>query len=310
MNLHKCIFALFCSLGIAGSAAAQQICAADTNGNGTIDQSEIQQCQGSSTTGYLCPIAKQACTANPGPGGTTYSCPSGTNRPCVDDGSGTRYCSPYDCQDKSSITPVYNDPINQTPPQNDGSRDAAGQCLDNLRIFAGTPSRCREAGDQTIWQNCCHNNNPTINDTMGARGQPDQVTFKNQSSTFEFWSNQCDQKDQQTSLLAASGYCISVGTYCAEKWPLIGCVQTNESYCCFNSMLAKIIQQQGRAQLPEMGSFGTPDNPNCRGFSMDEFQAIDFSKVDFSAYYDQIRTDSQANVQNQAQQNVQQNVGP
>lgn len=58
--------------------------------------------------------------------------------------------------------------------------------------------------------------------------------------------------------------------------------------------MARIIHQQGRSQLNTIGGFGSPENPDCRGLTPEEFQSIDFSKIDFSEYYGDLVPDTQA----------------
>lgn len=97
----------------------------------------------------------------------------------------------------------------------------------------------------------------------------------------------CDAQDLQTAFLLASGSCHHVGSYCAKKLPLVGCVQKAESHCCFNSRLARIIHEQGRQQLPgfhPLAPFGTATAPICRGLTPEEFQALDFGRIDLSEY--------------------------
>lgn len=94
----------------------------------------------------------------------------------------------------------------------------------------------------------------------------------------------CDQMSMETAMQAGSGYCHEVGSYCKKKIPLLGCVQKATGYCCFNSKLARIIHEQGRPQLKNFNGWGDAGSPQCRGFSPDEFQAIDFSKIDLSEY--------------------------
>ena len=62
----------------------------------------------------------------------------------------------------------------------------------------------------------------------------------------ELLSGSCTQEDMETAMLNASGMCHDLGSYCSDKWPLVGCVQKSEAFCCFNSKLARIIQEQGR----------------------------------------------------------------
>lgn len=72
-----------------------------------------------------------------------------------------------------------------------------------------------------------------------------------------------------------------VGKYCSSS--VLGvCVEDTHVYCVFQSLLARIVQEQGRVQLG-MG-WGTPQAPQCQGLTLAQFQSIDFSKIDFSEY--------------------------
>jgi len=112
-------------------------------------------------------------------------------------------------------------------------------------------------------------------------------------------SGSCTQDDLQTAMLDDSGMCHYIDTYCKKKWPLVGCVQEAKVFCCFNSKLARIIQEQGR---PQLATFNPPwvyaGSGNCRGFTPSEFQMLDFSKMDLSEYLGDIKTKAQATLQN------------
>lgn len=102
----------------------------------------------------------------------------------------------------------------------------------------------------------------------------------------------CDQGDIQTAMQSNSKQCHYLGEYCQTKWPLMGCVQKAKGFCCFNSIMARVIHEQGRPQLTAFGAdggWGTPDNPQCRGFTPEEFEALDFAKIDLSEYYEEIQ---------------------
>lgn len=98
----------------------------------------------------------------------------------------------------------------------------------------------------------------------------------------------CEQSDLEAAMMNDSGYCHYVGEYCKKEWPLIGCVQKAKSFCCFNSKLARIIHQQGRPQLTTFNAWGPPESPDCRGFKPEEFQSLDFSRIDLAEYYDDL----------------------
>lgn len=111
----------------------------------------------------------------------------------------------------------------------------------------------------------------------------------------------CDQTDIQTGGQVESKQCHYVGDYCEKKWPLFGCVQQAKGYCCFNSMMARIIHEQGRPQLTTFGAdgaWGSPSAPNCRGFVPGEFEALDFAKIDMSEYFNVLQKDMATKIQN------------
>jgi conjugal transfer mating pair stabilization protein TraN len=108
----------------------------------------------------------------------------------------------------------------------------------------------------------------------------------------------CDQQDMETGMLRGSGMCHEVGSYCSSK--ILGiCVQKARGHCCFNTKLGRIIQEQGRPQLKSFNGigWGTPKRPMCRGFTPEEFQALDFSKIDLSEYYADIEARAQTDIQ-------------
>ena len=75
---------------------------------------------------------------------------------------------------------------------------------------------------------------------------------------------------------------IFVGKYCSNK--ILGfCLGWKESYCVFKSKFAEIVQQYGKPQIRV--SFGSAKHPDCRGFTIDEFQVLDFDKMDFSSLF-------------------------
>ena len=91
----------------------------------------------------------------------------------------------------------------------------------------------------------------------------------------------CDKDSKELAQQRNEGKCIQVGTYCAEKLPLLGtCVRKKTVFCCFGNKFAKLLQEQGKKQLGQ--DFGSPESPNCRGFTAEELRKIDFSKLDLT----------------------------
>src|SRR3546814_3157268 len=86
-----------------------------------------------------------------------------------------------------------------------------------------------------------------------------------------FRSKQLDVKDRL-------GLCVSIGSYCSSSF--LGVCQTKrKAYCCFESKLTRILQEQGRPQINKQ--WGKPKEGQCAGFTVDEFSRLDLSKKDF-----------------------------
>lgn len=95
---------------------------------------------------------------------------------------------------------------------------------------------------------------------------------------------------------------VYVGEYCSKN--VLGiCLEKKRGYCEFTSKLAQIVQQQGRAWQLGIG-FGSGSSPDCRGITPEELQKIDFSKVDFSAFYDDLNRGSDMPADNNQMEKV------
>ncbi len=218
-----------------------------------------------------------------------YTCPLGSQYGCWPNtaDNNVMQCNNIPCADPSTLNPVTTS-SNQTSLQNDGAKDTTGQCLGTLYIFNGKPLQCRPAGVNTNFFNCC-----------------DQS-----EGSFLFIKKNCGEPDTDCVAAAAAGSCHFVGSYCMTSWPLFGCVQNANVYCCFSDMLARIIQEQGRPQLNSFpDGFGSTGSPDCRGFTTDEFSHIDFSKINFSEYINANEAKMQTNVQSAVNKMQQQSTG-
>ena len=91
----------------------------------------------------------------------------------------------------------------------------------------------------------------------------------------------CDEKDLETSTRMGFRLCHYIGEKCTVR--VLGvCLQRKEVHCCFNSILARVIHEQGRPQIGR--GWGNAHDPDCRGFTPGELNAIDFSKIDLREY--------------------------
>jgi hypothetical protein len=143
----------------------------------------------------------------------------------------------------------------------DGDWKKNGSCAGKVTFFKGEKSTCHKVGKKSL-VNCC---------TKDSGGNIIKL--------------RCDDEDIKTWERNKAGLCHYVDDYCTETiWG--SCVQRKKSYCCFHSKLARIIAEQGRPQLKAFGSqsWGEEDEPNCRGFTPEDLQQLDFSMIDISEY--------------------------
>lgn len=92
----------------------------------------------------------------------------------------------------------------------------------------------------------------------------------------------CSREEALLHQRDAQGLCAYVGSYCSDSF-LGVCLTKKKVYCCFESKLSRILQEQGRQQLNK--PWGKPKTEQCLGFTIDEFSRLDLSKMDFSEVY-------------------------
>ncbi|MDO9527961.1 MAG: conjugal transfer protein TraN [Syntrophales bacterium] len=207
------------------------------------------------------------------------TCPYGAY-PCLPEPeTGIKKCSPNECFDPIAAVEDTGEEADTTSYQNDGSIDeATGVCEGIVYIFNGKGGTCKPSGIQTMFFNCC--------DTS--------------EGSFLMVKKACGEEAGRTVQAIQAGRCHYVGEYCAKKWKFIGCVQTAKTYCCFNSKLGRIIQEQGRGQLQNFqpgGNWGSAESPNCVGFTPEQFSMIDFSRVDLSEFISDIQGQMKTNIE-------------
>ena len=93
------------------------------------------------------------------------------------------------------------------------------------------------------------------------------------------WS--CEQSEFDLGAKKQLKVCHYVGSYCNSK--VLGiCIEKRDRYCCFNSPLARILQEQVRLQTGR--SWGTGNSPDCNGLRVSELESVDWDRVDLSEW--------------------------
>lgn len=186
-------------------------------------------------------------------------------------GKDKAYCMDGDCVDSAYVA---NNEMLQALSQMTILRQAEKDMKGSLSIFKGDDKRC---GRSCIdFKDCCGNGN---------------------GWGISIGVSKCSQDEEQLATERQAGKCIMVGTYCANR-KLGVCIKKKTSFCCFGSKLSRLLQEEGRGQLRL--SFGSPENPNCRGFTPQELSRLDFSKMDLSELFEDI----QKNFKPQSSKNI------
>uniref|UniRef100_UPI000AD46260 conjugal transfer protein TraN n=1 Tax=Aliarcobacter butzleri TaxID=28197 RepID=UPI000AD46260 len=201
-----------------------------------------------------------------------FTCLANADRPCsfVDN---SWQCSPFPCFGQSNLENLDTQ-VGIDDKNNDGwSED--GSCAGTIYIFNGKSNKCRtwDMFFGLIGGGCC--DKEKVFAGLVACKENEKILAKK-------------REEKQTHY---------IGNFCSKKLSL-GlvkiCVQKSDSYCAFNSSLARIIQEQGREQLGI--SWGSAESPKCRGFTVEEFQKIDFSKIDLTEFVKDIQSSFQTSV--------------
>lgn len=125
-------------------------------------------------------------------------------------------------------------------------------------VFKGTAMRCRKA--VLGFRNCCKDSGWGV--SLGLA--------------------QCDQEEKTLMDRQEAKSVYYVGTWCSSKSFIGICTEKSMRYCSFEGTLAKIVQVEGRKQINK--PWGAPKTPDCSGFTVDQFQHLDLSNVDFSEF--------------------------
>jgi conjugal transfer mating pair stabilization protein TraN len=91
----------------------------------------------------------------------------------------------------------------------------------------------------------------------------------------------CEQSEYQLDAKKQLKVCHDLGSYCDKSSSILGlCLVRKESYCCYNSPLARILNEQIKPQLGL--DFGTPQTPNCAGIKVSDLSRVNWNNVNLS----------------------------
>ncbi len=188
----------------------------------------------------------------------TYQCKGGSKTAHSITGGKTPFCLDGNCRDQGW---ELNDEMMSTLAQLSVLKELQGQ-FQSGGFFKGEKHKCSK--QITSFKDCCGS----------AKGWGKDLGFA-----------KCSSEEKLLNQKRKKSLCHFVGTYCSKK--ILGkCVTKKSSYCCFGSKLLKAFHEQGR---PQIGlGWGKAKKPQCRGFTIEEIQKIDFSKLDLSEVFEDL----------------------
>ncbi len=235
-----------------------------------LTQSESEGTCGAYIHNAACNVVNQQCV-DQGDGAClhaniTYSCETkvkGEGQVCGDE----LFCTDGSCVlDNNGKNDMFAKAASELAAVAAAGKDVAELNSNDVKIFTGKGVSCKKfaAG----FSNCCKDS-----------GWGQDVGLAS-----------CSSEEKALGKAKEKRLTVYVGEYCSKK-ALGICIEKKRGYCQFDSKLAQIVQQQGRSWQLGIG-FGSGKSPDCRGITPEELQKIDFSKVDFSAFYDDLNSGS------------------
>lgn len=101
----------------------------------------------------------------------------------------------------------------------------------------------------------------------------------------------CNDMEKRLGKARENKLVVATGEYCAVRKKFPGgsvCIDHHQTYCVFQSKLARIIQEQGRRGQLGIG-FGEGDHSNCSGITPAQLQLLKFENINFAEFYDEIK---------------------
>jgi conjugal transfer mating pair stabilization protein TraN len=234
-----------------------------------------------------CTFLREDCLDDPQEGACkvtekVYRCPTpdtpNSNAPQYICG-GDVYCINGDCEPITrEASTEFKDALVALHAIDDASK---GFDPNNLTVFSGTRDTCHKPVFGLI--NCCAGkvSGALTVAAGGAALAGGPVAIAALATPF-LALFACSQDEMKLDIKDRMGFCHKVGTWCSSSFLGI-CKTKKTAYCCFESKLSRVLQEQGRVQLNK--PWGKPKNEQCKGFSIAEFQRLDLSKMDFTEVY-------------------------
>lgn len=101
----------------------------------------------------------------------------------------------------------------------------------------------------------------------------------------------CDTEEITQGINIAERKCVVFGEYCSKE-ALGACTRRSTRACCYQSMVARIMGSQIKAQLNpgvENGGYGSSESPNCDGISVSDLERVNWDQIDLTEWLDTMK---------------------
>lgn len=131
-------------------------------------------------------------------------------------------------------------------------------------VFSGSSARCRRSFDSKNLFDCCYSKNSQ------GRGLCIHLDLGN-----------CSKEEKTLFENVKEGKCHYIGR-------VKNAFMTRHVYCCYPTKLARIVQEEAHQQLGL--SWGTSEEPKCRGLTIEQLQSLDFEAMDFTDFIQEFQS--------------------
>lgn len=92
---------------------------------------------------------------------------------------------------------------------------------------------------------------------------------------------QCEKAEYELGVKRQLKACHRIGSYCNTS-ALGVCIESRDSYCCFNSPLSRILQEQIRGQLGI--GWGSAKSPSCAPLSIRQLESVNWDAINLDEW--------------------------
>ena len=207
----------------------------------------------------------------------TYSCPESTSSQDVDICGDLLSCPDGDCATEYKVQKDATEDFKAAATGMAVASEVAGNFnFDDLSVFTGAGKSCRK--QRFGFVNCCSDSGWGVNLNLA----------------------QCKSSEIELGYSREQKAAHYIGSYDSGG---IFDRRTYRVFCTYPSKLARIIVEQGNAQLGR--GYGSASNPVCNGFSVEELNGLSIETLNLAEFYEDLAVPNMSIDPNQLIEDIQ-----